>query len=99
MPAVLLACLLGFALKAEARKVTPFNDGWEFKKGPFAADAMQVAAKWNADWQQVTVPHTWNADDMQKQTNSFYAQRLSGGDAQGSLFGFRLRNRRTGQVW
>ena len=26
-------------------------------------------------------------------------QRLSGGDAQGGLFGFRLRNRRTGQVW
>ena len=73
MPAVLLACLLGFALKAEAREVTPFNDGWEFKKGPFAADAMQVAAKWNADWEKVTVPHTWNADDMQKKTNSFYA--------------------------
>lgn len=70
---VWLICLLGFAPKAEARDVTSFNDGWEFKKGPFAADAMQVAAKWNADWEKVTVPHTWNADDMQKKTNSFYA--------------------------
>ena len=73
LSAVWLACLLGFALKAEARDVTSFNDGWEFKKGPFAADAMQVAAKWNTDWEKVTVPHTWNADDMQKKTNSFYA--------------------------
>lgn len=68
-----LACWLGFVTKVEARDVTSFNDGWEFKKGPFAADAMQVAAKWNADWEKVTVPHTWNADDMQKKTNSFYA--------------------------
>lgn len=34
---------------------------------------MQTAARWNADWEQVNVPHTWNADDMQKKTNSFYA--------------------------
>ena len=65
-----LACWLGFVTKVEARDVTSFNDGWEFKKGPFAADAMQVAAKWNTDWEKVTVPHTWN---MQKKTNSFYA--------------------------
>ncbi|MFR3643427.1 glycoside hydrolase family 2 protein [Phocaeicola coprophilus] len=38
-----------------------------------AYDAMQTAARWNADWEQVNVPHTWNADDMQKKTNSFYA--------------------------
>lgn len=34
---------------------------------------MQTAARWNADWEQVNVPHTWNADDMQKKTNNFYA--------------------------
>lgn len=69
----LLACLLGSICKAEAREVTPFNNGWEFKKGPFPTDAMQTAARWNADWEQVNVPHTWNADDMQKKTNNFYA--------------------------
>ena len=69
----MLACLLGSIFKAEAREVTPFNNGWEFKKGPFPTDAMQTAARWNADWEQVNVPHTWNADDMQKKTNSFYA--------------------------
>lgn len=73
LASILLACLLGSICKAEAREVTPFNNGWEFKKGPFLTDAMQTAARWNADWEQVNVPHTWNADDMQKKTNSFYA--------------------------
>lgn len=74
LASILLACLLGSICKAEAREVTPFNNGWEFKKGPFPTDAMQTAARWNADWEQVNVPHTWNADDMQKKTNSFYAR-------------------------
>lgn len=73
LASILLACLLGSICKAEAREVTPFNNGWEFKKGPFPTDAMQTAARWNADWELVNVPHTWNADDMQKKTNSFYA--------------------------
>lgn len=73
LASILLACLLGSICKAEAREVTPFNNGWEFKKGPFPTDAMQTAARWNADWEQVNLPHTWNADDMQKKTNSFYA--------------------------
>ena len=73
LASILLACLLRSICKAEAREVTPFNNGWEFKKGPFPTDAMQTAARWNADWEQVNVPHTWNADDMQKKTNSFYA--------------------------
>lgn len=64
-----MLCLFG---KVNAREVTSFNDGWEFKKGPFAKDAMQAAQKWNADWQAVTVPHTWNADDMQKKVSDFY---------------------------
>lgn len=73
LASILLVCLLGSICKAEAREVTPFNNGWEFKKGPFPTDAMQTAARWNADWEQVNVPHTWNADDMQKKTNNFYA--------------------------
>lgn len=64
-----MLCLFG---KVNAREVTSFNDGWEFKKGPFAKDAMQAAQKWNADWQAITVPHTWNADDMQKKVSDFY---------------------------
>lgn len=64
--------LLGISGKVDAREVTSFNSGWEFKKGPFSKDAMQSAQKWNSDWQEVTIPHTWNADDMQKKVSAFY---------------------------
>lgn len=69
----LLICLLFIASGAGARQVTSFCDGWEFKKGPFHTDPMRGAQKWNSDWEKVTVPHTWNADDMQKKASSFYA--------------------------
>ncbi len=55
-----------------AREVLVFNDGWTFKRGPFPADAMKTAALWNGDWEKVTLPHTWNARDMQVQANAFY---------------------------
>ena len=64
--------LAGIFCKMSAREVTLFNDGWEFKKGPFSKEAMQAAVKWNAGWQEVTLPHTWNADDMQKKVSAFY---------------------------
>lgn len=64
--------LVGSFCKMSAREVTSFNDGWEFKKGPFSKEAMQAAVKWNAGWQEVTLPHTWNADDMQKKVSAFY---------------------------
>lgn len=68
----LLWALLTCCVVVHAREVTSFNDGWEFKKGPFAQDAMKVAQKWNAKWEKVNIPHTWNADDMQKRAASFY---------------------------
>ena len=68
----LLWALLTCCAVVHAREVTSFNDGWEFKKGPFAQDAMKVAQKWNAKWEKVNIPHTWNADDMQKRAASFY---------------------------
>lgn len=67
-----LMFLAGIFCKVDAREVTSFNDGWEFKKGPFSKEAMQAAVKWNAGWQEVTLPHTWNADDMQKKVSAFY---------------------------
>lgn len=71
---ILCAFLLlsGFLSQIDARDVSSFCIGWEFKKGPFAQDAMLAAGKWNAGWQKVTVPHTWNADDMQKKVSAFY---------------------------
>lgn len=69
----LLICLLLAAATGAARDVAAFCDGWEFKKGPFPADAMKGAGKWNSNWEAVTIPHTWNATDMQKKASSYYA--------------------------
>lgn len=69
----LLACLLWGGTALSAREVTAFNDGWEFKKGPFSDEPMKSASQWNGHWEKVRIPHTWNAQDMQLKTNSFYA--------------------------
>lgn len=68
------ACLLSglCATGAFSREVISFNDGWLFKKGLFATDMMKAAAQWEGKWTEVTIPHTWNAKDMQVKTNSFY---------------------------
>lgn len=68
----LIICLLAGSRDALAREVTTFNDGWEFKKGPFSLEPMNSARQWNGRWEKVQIPHTWNAEDMQVRTNSFY---------------------------
>ena len=60
---LIVLLMSGVSGKMDAREVTSFNDGWEFKKGPFSKDAMQAVQKWNTDWQEVTIPHTWNAEE------------------------------------
>ena len=55
-----------------ARNITPFNTGWEFKKGPFPEGTLQAADAWNGKWEKVEIPHTWNATDMQTRYNNFY---------------------------
>ena len=56
-----------------AREVTSFNDGWIFKKGPFSKDPLLFSASFDARWQEVKIPHTWNAIDMQNDKNNYYA--------------------------
>ena len=68
-----LIAMLFVAGSAAAREVTSFCDGWEFKKGPFPADMMKSARQWDTGWKPVDIPHTWNADDMQRHASSFYA--------------------------
>lgn len=55
-----------------AREVLPFNDGWLFKKGPFSTDQITAINTWNLKWEKVSIPHTWNAVDMQTRKNEFY---------------------------
>ncbi|WP_370526819.1 glycoside hydrolase family 2 protein [Bacteroides sp. 51] len=70
---------------ASGRITIPFNDNWLFKKGPFEHDPVLAAATpflsdqsilggfGDPAWETVTIPHTWNATDMQTEKNSFYA--------------------------
>jgi beta-galactosidase len=61
----LLSVWLAFPASARVRQ--PFNDGWLFKK------AENLPATLSETWQPVTIPHTWNARDMQMKKNIFYA--------------------------
>ena len=69
---LILSALIGQILSLSAREVTSFNEGWLFKRGPFSQDPVKVAAQWNADWETVDLPHTWNAKDMQVKADAFY---------------------------
>lgn len=64
-------CLL-CGISAQAREVISLNSDWQFKKGPFSTDASKVVAQWNGKWENVNIPHTWNAKDMQVKAASFY---------------------------
>lgn len=67
-----LSFLFLFTLTAQSRDISAFNDGWEFRRGPFA-DGFKVASDNFAEgWASVRIPHTWNADDMQNNKNDFY---------------------------
>lgn len=71
---LLLVCSFIFFLPCvQAREVTTFNEGWSFKKGPFSEDPLLFSAGFGARWQEVKIPHTWNASDMQNATNNYYA--------------------------
>ncbi len=68
-----LFLLLLLCQAAAGREVIPFNSDWKFRRGPFPADAMSAARAWDGKWQDVTLPHTWNAQDMQQAANAYYA--------------------------
>lgn len=67
-----IICFLSVTLPSSARKVTGFNEGWEFKKGPFSQEPTKTILQWADKWEKVNLPHTWNAKDMQTQAASFY---------------------------
>lgn len=70
---LLLIGILCIPLFLMAREVVTFNEGWQFKKGPFPADPILFQKTFDARWQEVTIPHTWNAKDMQNDKNNYYA--------------------------
>lgn len=67
-------CLVLASLHSlQAREVTLFTEGWSFKKGPFQKDPLLFSAGFGGNWQEVKIPHTWNAKDMQTEMNNYYA--------------------------
>lgn len=68
---LLWACF-SLVMQAEGRIVESFNTGWLFKKAPASKELAVNAPKWGSGWEQVEIPHTWNARDMQVQANNFY---------------------------
>ncbi|GAA4802188.1 glycoside hydrolase family 2 TIM barrel-domain containing protein [Olivibacter ginsenosidimutans] len=62
--------LVNPCVKAQSiRQVFPFNTDWQFKKG--AHDYIKETDFITANWEQVTIPHTYNRTDMQLDKN-FY---------------------------
>ena len=59
-------------LFAVGREVKTFNNDWQFKKGPFSSEVLLSNKQWNGKWEAVTLPHTWNATDMQTKADNFY---------------------------
>ncbi len=63
-------------LLIQGREVISFNSDWLFKKGPFPerADVFNFNLT-DGQWQEVTIPHTWNARDMQVEMSNATAFR------------------------
>jgi beta-galactosidase len=55
------------AIAQSARQTIAFNGGWQFRKAP---NEKQISG--DTSWQSVTIPHSWNAVDMQT-GKDFYA--------------------------
>ena len=49
------------------REILNFNEGWSFAKGVSTAPATLPT-----DWEQVTIPHSWNATDGQDGGNDYF---------------------------
>lgn len=61
-----------------SRQVIPFNQDWQFKKASYKTN-IAIAA---SEWENVSVPHTWNNKDIQKGKNfytgdAFYRKDLT----------------------
>jgi len=68
--ALAIAALMVSALGAlaQARTKISINDGWSFYPGDLANAA---TASVGAEWQPISVPHTWNAEDVLDDTPGY----------------------------
>lgn len=70
---LMIVWMLCMASMVTARDIRSFNDGWQFMKGPFSANMISNLNYWNSNWKRVTLPHTYNASDMQVIERNYYA--------------------------
>ncbi len=59
--ALLFTLLLISGVKAQSRQVIAFNRDWKFKKASYATN-IAIAT---GEWENISIPHTWNNTDMQ----------------------------------
>jgi beta-galactosidase len=72
MRSVLVLVLMSFAFISKSqniRHVETINDSWNFYKGnisePFSSEI-------NVDWEKVTLPHSWNTQDILDDEDGYY---------------------------
>ncbi|NQT27240.1 DUF4982 domain-containing protein [candidate division KSB1 bacterium] len=75
---IMISSLFTSFLHAEkgSRIVVPVNKDWKFTKAPNSLDDLSLAT-----WEEVSIPHTWNAVDMQMgkdfyQGDAYYEKML-----------------------
>ncbi|WP_316804194.1 glycoside hydrolase family 2 protein [Pedobacter nototheniae] len=76
--------ILQITANAQSRKTLTFNSDWSFKKTKDTADH-------NLNWEKVTLPHTWNATDMQLSKNFYEGEGIYKKDM---VFGNEYQNKR-----
>lgn len=59
----------------ELRRVQPLMEGWKFVQDDRLSDAAALAASGD-DWQTVSLPHTWNAEDAASLDSTSYVRGL-----------------------
>ncbi|WP_131536632.1 glycoside hydrolase family 2 protein [Pedobacter nototheniae] len=80
-----ITCLIvQITAQAQSRKDINFNADWSFKKTKDTADH-------KLDWEKVTLPHTWNATDMQLSKNFYEGEGIYKKDV---VFGNEYQNKR-----
>lgn len=80
-----ITCLIvQITAQAQSRKDINFNADWSFKKTKDTADH-------KLDWEKVTLPHTWNATDMQLSKNFYEGEGIYKKDI---VFGNEYQNKR-----
>ena len=65
----LLICSAIFSVSASTRLKYSINEIWKYQKGEISTPVAQIV---DSTWQTVSLPHTWNADDVMDDVKGYY---------------------------